>query len=73
MLIKLDYKDSDINISTKQNGDLTIDISDNTANSILPQVMNYLSYFEFIQTIGENEFQAMVNYYITEYKEDLQI
>jgi hypothetical protein len=70
MDIKLNYTDSLIEIDTRQNGELVISINSEASKYILPQVMNSLSYLEFIQAIGEEEFEAMIYYYDTEYKED---
>ena len=73
MTLTIPYKYSQIQLESKQNGDLELELSDSDELTIsLFQNITYnMSYNDIIRAIGEYEFKAIMNYYLTEFdKED---
>mgnify|MGYP000101806517 CR=1 FL=1 len=74
MTLTIPYKYSQIQLESKQNGDLEIVLSSNSEELTTPLFHNItynMSYNDIIMAIGEHEFKAIMNYYLTEFdKED---
>ena len=71
MTLTIPYKYSQIQLESKQNGDLEIVLADK------PELITYLfnsiyytiSHHDFIMAIGEDEFEDIIKYYQTQFKE----
>lgn len=73
MTLTIPYKYSQIQLESKQNGDLELELSDSDelATSLFNNITYNMSYKDIITAIGEHEFKAIMNYYLTEFdKED---
>ena len=73
MTLTIPYKYSQIQLESKQNGDLELQLSDSDelTTSLFHNIMYNMSYNDIIMAIGEHEFKAIMNYYLTEFdKED---
>ena len=74
MTLTIPYKYSQIQLESKQNGDLEIVLSSNSEELTTPLFHNItynMSYNDIIMAIGEHEFKAIMNYYLIEFdKED---
>ena len=73
MTLTIPYKYSQIQLESKQNGDLEIELSysDELITSLFHNIMYNMSHNDIIMAIGEHEFKAIMNYYLTEFdKED---
>ena len=74
MTLTIPYKYSQIQLESKQNGNLEIVLSSNSeelTTSLFHNIMYNMSYNDIIMAIGEHEFKAIMNYYLTEFdKED---
>ena len=73
MTLTIPYKYSQIQLESKQNGDLEVQLSDSDemVNSVLHSALYVMSHNDIITAIGEHEFKAIMNYYLTEFdKED---
>ena len=73
MTLTIPYKYSQIQLESKQNGDLELQLSDSDemVNSVFHSALYNMSYNDIIMAIGEHEFKAIMNYYLTEFdKED---
>ena len=73
MTLAIPYKYSQIQLESKQNGDLEVQLSDSDemVNSVFHSALYVMSHNDIIMAIGEHEFKAIMNYYLTEFdKED---
>lgn len=73
MTLTIPYKYSQIQLKSKQNGDLEIVLSDSyeLTTSLFNDITNSMSHNGLIAAIGEHEFKAIMSYYLTEFdKED---
>lgn len=73
MTLTIPYKYSQIQLESKQNGDLEVQLSDSDemVNSVLHSALYVMSHNDIIMAIGEHEFKAIMAYYLTEFdKED---
>ena len=73
MTLTIPYKYSQIQLESKQNGDMELELSDSDEliTSLFHNIMYNMSYNDIITAIGEHEFKAIMNYYLTEFdKED---
>ena len=73
MTLTIPYKYSQIQLESKQNGDLELELpySDELTTSLFHNITYNMSYNDIIMAIGEHEFKAIMNYYLTEFdKED---
>ena len=73
MTLTIPYKYSQILLESKQNGDLELELSDSDelTTSLFHNITYNMSYNDIIMAIGEHEFKAIMNYYLTEFdKED---
>lgn len=73
MTLTIPYKYSQIQLESKQNGDLEIVLSDSyeLTTSLFHNITYNMSHNDIIMAIGEHEFKAIMNYYLTEFdKED---
>ena len=73
MTLTIPYKYSQIQLESKQNGDLELQLSnsDELVTSLFHNITYNMSHNDIIMAIGEHEFKAITNYYLTEFdKED---
>ncbi|MFW9602521.1 MAG: hypothetical protein ACMV1B_09390 [Prevotella sp.] len=73
MTLTIPYKYSQIQLESKQNGDLKLELSDSDelVTSLFHNITYNMSYNDIIMAIGEHEFKAIMAYYLTEFdKED---
>ena len=73
MTLTIPYKHSQIQLESKQNGDLELQLSDSDemVNSVFQNITYNMSHNDIIMAIGEHEFKAIMAYYLTEFdKED---
>ena len=73
MTLTIPYKYSQIQLESKQNGDLEIVLSDSyeLTTSLFHNITYNMSHNDIIMAIGEHEFKAIMNYYLIEFdKED---
>ena len=73
MTLTIPYKYSQIQLESKQNGDLELQLSDSDemVNSVFHSALYVMSHNDIIMAVGEHEFKAIMNYYLTEFdKED---
>ena len=73
MTLTIPYKYSQIQLESKQNGDLEVQLSDSDemVNSVFHSALYVMSHNDIIMALGEHEFKAIMNYYLTEFdKED---
>ena len=73
MTLTIPYKYSQIQLESKQNGDLELVLSDSDelTTSLFQNIMPNMSHNDIIMAIGEHEFKAIMAYYLTEFdKED---
>ena len=73
MTLTIPYKYSQIQLESKQNGDLELQLSDSDemVNSVFHSALYVMSHNDIIMAIGEHEFKSIMNYYLTEFdKED---
>ena len=73
MTLTIPYKYSQIQLESKQNGDLEVQLSDSNelVTSLFHNITYNMSHNDIIMAIGEHEFKAIMNYYLTEFdKED---
>lgn len=74
MILTIPYKYSQIQLESKQNGDMELELSysDELITSLFHNITYNMSHNDIIMAIGEHEFKAIMNYYLTEFdKEDL--
>ena len=73
MTLTIPYKYSALSLNTKLNGDVELELSDSDEliTSLFHNITYNMSYNDIIMAIGEYEFKAIMNYYLTEFdKED---
>ena len=73
MTLTIPYKYSQIQLESKQNGDLEIVLSDSyeLTTSLFNNITYNMSHNDIIIAIGEHEFKSIMAYYLTEFdKED---
>lgn len=73
MTLTIPYKYSQIQLESKQNGDLELELSnsDELVTSLFHNITYNMSHNDIIMAIGEHEFKAIMAYYLTEFdKED---
>ena len=73
MTLTIPYKYSQIQLESKQNGDMELELSDSDEliTSLFHNITYNMSHNDIIMAIGEHEFKAIMNYYLTEFdKED---
>ena len=73
MTLTIPYKYSQIQLESKQNGDMELQLSDSEelTTSLFNDITNNMSNNDIIMAIGEHEFKAIMAYYLTEFdKED---
>ena len=73
MTLTIPYKYSQIQLESKQNGDLELVLSDSEelVTSLFNNILYNMSHNDIITAIGEHEFKAIIAYYLTEFdKED---
>lgn len=73
MTLTIPYKYSQIQLESKQNGNLELELSnsDELTTSLFNNITYNMSHNDIIMAIGEHEFKAIMAYYLTEFdKED---
>lgn len=73
MTLTIPYKYSQIQLESKQNGDLELVLSDSDelTTSLFHNITYNMSHNDIIAAIGEHEFKTIMAYYLTEFdKED---
>ena len=72
MTLTIPYKYSQIQLESKQNGDMEIELSDSDelVTSLFHNITYNMSYNDIIMAIGEHEFKAIMVYYLTEFDEE---
>lgn len=73
MTLTIPYKYSQIQLESKQNGNLQLELSnsDELITSLFQNITDNMSNNDIITAIGEHEFKAIMAYYLTEFdKED---
>ena len=73
MTLTIPYKYSQIQLESKPNGNLELELSDSDelVTSLFNAITSYMSHNDIITAIGEHEFKAIMAYYLTEFdKED---
>lgn len=73
MTLTIPYKYSQIQLESKQNGDMELQLSDSDelTTSLFHNITYNMSHKDIIMAIGEHEFKAIMAYYLTEFdKED---
>ena len=73
MTLTIPYKYSQIQLNTRLNGDMELELpySDELITSLFHNITYNMSHNDIIMAIGEHEFKAIMNYYLTEFdKED---
>ena len=73
MTLTIPYKYSQIQLESKQNGDMELQLSDSDelTTSLFHNITYNMSHNDIIMAMGEHEFKAIMNYYLTEFdKED---
>lgn len=73
MTLTIPYKYSQIQLNTRLNGDMELELpySDELITSLFHNITSNMSHNDIITAIGEHEFKAIMNYYLTEFdKED---
>ena len=72
MTLTIPYKYSQIQLESKQNGDLELQLSDSDemVNSVFHSALYNMSHNDIITAIGEHEFKAIMNYYLTEFDKE---
>ena len=73
MTLTIPYKYSQIQLESKQNGDMELQLSDSDelVTSLFNNITYNMSHNDIIMAIGEHEFKAIMAYYLTEFdKED---
>ncbi len=73
MTLTIPYKYSQIQLESKYNGDVELELSnsDELVTSLFNNITYSMSHNDIITAIGEHEFKAIMNYYLTEFdKED---
>lgn len=73
MTLTIPYKYSQIQLESKQNGDMELQLSDSDEliTSLFNNITCNMSHNDIIMAIGEHEFKAIMAYYLTEFdKED---
>ena len=73
MTLTIPYKYSALSLNTKPNGDVELQLydSDELTTSLFHNTTYNMSHNDIIMAIGEHEFKAIMDYYLTEFdKED---
>ena len=72
MTLTIPYKYSQIQLESKQNGDLELQLSnsDELTTSLFNNITYNMSHNDIIMAIGEHEFKAIMNYYLTEFDKE---
>ena len=73
MTLTIPYEYSQIQLDSKSTGDLEVQLSDSDEliTSLFHNITYNMSRNDIIMAIGEHEFKAIMNYYLTEFdKED---
>ena len=73
MTLIIPYKYSQIQLESKQNGDMEVQLSDSDelTTSLFHNITYNMSHNDIIMAIGEHEFKAIMNYYLIKFdKED---
>ena len=73
MTLTIPYKYSQIQLESKQNGDMELQLSDSDEliTSLFNDIYYNMSHNDLIRVIGEHEFKAIMAYYLAEFdKED---
>ncbi len=73
MTLTIPYKYSQIQLNTRLNGDMELELpySDELTTSLFNNITYNMSHNDIIMAIGEHQFKAIMNYYLTEFdKED---
>lgn len=73
MTLTIPYKYSQIQLESKLNGDVELELSnsDELVTSLFHNLTYNMSHNDIIMAIGEHEFKAIMAYYLTEFdKED---
>lgn len=71
MELVIPYKWTAIDITTHPNGDLRFILPNDTElqQHFINQLMEWVSYHDFIEAIGPQQFEQMLKYYYTDFKE----
>ena len=72
MTLTIPYKYSQIQLNTGQKGDLELELSDSEelTTSLFHNITYNMSHNDIIMAIGEHEFKAIMNYYLTEFDKE---
>ena len=72
MTLTIPYKYSQIQLNTGQNGDMELELSDSDelTTSLFNNITYNMSHNDVIMAIGEHEFKAIMNYYLTEFDKE---
>ena len=68
MQLLIPYKYSDVHLSVKSGGNLMLTISSDCEllNDLLNQLFDAVSYQDFINTIGHQQFEQLIKFYNSE-------
>lgn len=68
MLLTIPYSHTTMNLSTNHKGDIQLNISgDSIAHLLVKDLMDQISYEDFINIIGPEEFEKIAEFYKIEY------
>ena len=72
MTLTIPYKYSQIQLESKYNGDVELELSNSEelTTSLFHNIMYNMSHNDIIMAIGEHEFKAIMVYYLTEFDEE---
>ncbi len=71
MILTIPYKYSALSLNTKSNGDVELELSnsDELITSLFSNITYNMSHNDIIMAIGEYEFEDIIKYYQTQFKE----
>ena len=71
MTLIIPYKYSALSLNTKSNGDVELELSnsDELVTSLFHNITYNMSHNDIIMAIGEDEFEDIIKYYQTQFKE----
>ena len=72
MTLTIPYKYSQIQLESKYNGDVELELSNSEelTTSLFNNIRYNMSHNDIIMAIGEHEFKAIMVYYLTEFDEE---
>lgn len=72
MTLTIPYKHSQIQLDSNQHGNLEITLADNSelTTSLFNNIYYHMSHHDLIMAIGEDEFEDIIKYYQTQFKDN---